>query len=164
LDDARRIWSGARDFTLTVPVIRSSRRIVEAAFRARLKWVRIWESERLNFIAWTLRGRTDYSPGETDRPTAVLRTLCCFASLRLGVSRSARERQGPSDAAVSALSAPFFRPSWRFEFIAPRNAGGHSTRRRQDAKTQRAYSDNARVVRSSGFSNANRGFDGPKLR
>ena len=62
-----------------------------------------------------------------------LRTVCCLAPLRLGVSRSAWSDQARSTLLCPPFG-PFFRPSWRFEFIAPWNA---AVIQREDAKAQR---------------------------
>ena len=86
--------------------------------------------------------RTDYSPGETAGHTVVirfsnLRTLYCFASLRLGVLAFLLARvsvKARSTLQCQPFSAPFFRPSQRFEFIAPWNAAAIQ---REDAKAQR---------------------------
>jgi len=95
--------------------------------------------------------RTDYSPGETAGHTVVirfsnLRTLYCFASLRLGVLAFLLARVSVKARSIlqcPLFSAPFFRSSWPFEFIATWNAAAiqredAKAQRRKDAKTQRA--------------------------
>jgi len=86
--------------------------------------------------------RTDYSPGETAGHTVVirfsnLRTLYCFASLRLGVLAFLLARVSVKARSIlqcPLFSAPFFRSSWPFEFIATWNAAAIQ---REDAKAQR---------------------------
>jgi hypothetical protein len=59
------------------------------------------------------------------------------------------ERPGSIDPAVSALFGPFFRSSWRFEFISPWNAAAIQ---REDAKAQRANFFDLAIESSCQFS------------